>query len=111
MKKKFEMFFILSTITVCLLLGCSIDDIHSPETCPEVYSEGQRDTIIQIKDAAKYDYKVYIDMETLENIIQMQFKEYGDDVRDAIIFHPDNKFYSASDIVDELIGNCCFEEY
>lgn len=102
--------FILSTLFVCLITSCSYSSKkYAFEEEPEAYFEGQQDAIIQIRDAANYEYETYVNIDIISELLIKQYGEFGEEIRDATIYHPDIELYSTSDIVDSVIDTCVFD--
>lgn len=103
---------ILTAILICIMLscfGCSKIQVeteeHTPGNCPEVYKEGIKYAVKETKDGAEGDWRIYVEVEELEDIIRSYFGDEAEEIRDMIIYHPDLKKYDASEIVEDAIMN------
>ena len=103
MNKKSIAILLVGIIAYFLFASYNQSNGVSPDDNPEVYVLGQEDMLLQLEDVTQYDHRNYIDVDALEDVIRSYFDgPTGDELVDALIYHPDIKLYEASDILEGL---------
>ena len=72
------------------------------------YEEGMRYAFKTLRENSD-DGTIYMDIEDVEDSIRIYYRDNemvdADEVRDAILYHPDFEHYSGREILDDIIEN------
>lgn len=108
---------LLLIIGVLFISGCSspssdLDDYSKEEAYDAGYEEGYQegiDYILSQLRESSYSGDVYMNIEDIEDGIRIYFADDSsvdsDEIRDAIVFHPDFDHFTVEDWVDAFISN------
>ena len=108
---------LLLIIGVLFINGCSspssdLDDYSKEEAYDAGYEEGYQegiDYILSQLRESSYSGNVYMNIEDVEEGIRIYFSDDSsvdsDEIRDAIVFHPDFDHFTVEDWVDAFISN------
>ena len=108
---------LLLIIGVLFISGCSspssnLDDCSKEEAFDAGYEEGYQegiDYILSQLRESSYSGNVYMNIEDVEDGIRTYFTDDSsvdaDEIRDAIVFHPDFDHFTVEDWVDAFISN------
>ena len=73
-----------------------------------IYCSAQEEIIVQIEDAAASHWERYINVDDFVDVLRKYYGDEAEEIRDMTIYSGDLEIYTATDILNTVLGKTSF---